>query len=344
MGRAEELFTRIKQGDAAEVHAMIKASVVEELFLDYKRSSTVLPAVRLSDDDKKNLAKAIAGFGNSEGGVVVWGVACSQTPSGDVPTAPVLITQPTALKTLFDGVLGGLTLPAHSAVENIALFDASGTGGFVITHIPVGMHVPYQTLHPRREYYIRAGSTFQPTPHGVLAGMFGRPPQPNVVPIITFQDGQSAPNSAMRLNFPVTLANKGRGLAENLFCTVEHALPAGCVLQVVNQAFEQVWATTRDGRSCHTVTVGTATILPPGGERLVMNLLLTVNAKGKGDLSFTISAGSRNGPGAAETIVFPGQVIDKAYAHFTCTYATNAMKQAAEPEYVEPLKACLPRS
>ena len=113
MGRAEELFTRIKQGDAAEVHAMIKASVVEELFLDYKRSSTVLPAVRLSDDDKKNLAKAIAGFGNSEGGVVVWGVACSQTPSGDVPTAPVLITQPTALKTLFDGVLGGLTLPAH---------------------------------------------------------------------------------------------------------------------------------------------------------------------------------------------------------------------------------------
>ena len=322
---------------------MINDRVVEELFLDYKRSSTVLPATRLSDDVKKNLAKAIAGFGNSEGGVAVWGVNCSQTPSGDVPTAPVPITQPIALKTLFDGVLGGPTLPAHPAVENIALFDASGTGGFVVTHVPVGMHVPYQTLYPKGEYYIRAGSTFQPTLHGVLAEMFGRAPQPNVVPIITFQDGQSAPNHAMRLNFPVTLANKGRGLAENLFCTVEHALPAGCVLQIVNQAFEQVWPTTRDGRTCSTVTVSAGTILPPGGERLVMNLLLTVNAKGKGDLSFTISVGSRNGPGAAETIVFPGQVIDDAYAHFTYKYESKAMKQSAERGYVEPLKACLPR-
>jgi hypothetical protein len=51
---------------------MINAPVVEQLFFDYKRSSTVLPGVKLSDDDRKNLAKAIAGFGNSEGGVVVW--------------------------------------------------------------------------------------------------------------------------------------------------------------------------------------------------------------------------------------------------------------------------------
>ena len=73
MGRAEELFIRIRERGAAEVHAMINAKIVEELFLDYKQSSTPLPGVKLSDDDRKNLAKAIAGFGNSEGGVVVWG-------------------------------------------------------------------------------------------------------------------------------------------------------------------------------------------------------------------------------------------------------------------------------
>ena len=73
MGRAEELFLRIKTRGAAEVHDMIGERFVEELFLDYKRSSTRLPARKLSDEDRKNLAKAIAGFGNSEGGVVVWG-------------------------------------------------------------------------------------------------------------------------------------------------------------------------------------------------------------------------------------------------------------------------------
>jgi hypothetical protein len=71
---------------------MINAPVVEQLFLDYKRSSTVLPGVKLSDDDRKNLAKAIAGFGNSEGGVVVWGVDCRRTDEGDVPAEPVPIS------------------------------------------------------------------------------------------------------------------------------------------------------------------------------------------------------------------------------------------------------------
>ncbi|MGO9682022.1 MAG: helix-turn-helix domain-containing protein [Beijerinckiaceae bacterium] len=344
MGRAEELFIRIREGGAAEVHAMINASVVEELFLDYKQSSTALPAAKLSDDDRKNLAKAIAGFGNSEGGIVVWGVDCRQTLSGDVPTRPVPISQPAALKTLFDGAIGGLTLPAHSAVENIALLDTSGTGGFVVTHVPVGLHVPYQTLHPKHEYYIRAGSGFQPTPHGVLAGMFGRVPQPNVVPIITFQNGQAVQNMppVIRLSLPVTFVNKGRGLAEDVFCTIEHTLPAGTNLGTVKHAFERVFTTTRDGRTCITVTIGKETILPPGAELLVLTLMLDVDGRGKGDLSFTVSVGSRNGPGAAQTIIFPGHVIDDAYAHYTFKYTNVAARQAAERGYEQALKACLP--
>src|SRR5262245_5828730 len=120
MGRAEELFSRIRDNGAAEVQRMISAQIVEELFLDYKRSSTALPGAKLSNDDKNNLAKAVAGFANSEGGVIVWGVDCRQTPQGDVPNKAVPIVQPLALKTLFDGALGGLTLPAHSGVENVA--------------------------------------------------------------------------------------------------------------------------------------------------------------------------------------------------------------------------------
>jgi predicted HTH transcriptional regulator len=80
MGRAEQLFVRIREKGAAEIHGMIAAQFTEELFLDYKRSSTTLPSARLNDDDRKNLAKAISGFANSEGGVIVWGVDCRQTP------------------------------------------------------------------------------------------------------------------------------------------------------------------------------------------------------------------------------------------------------------------------
>ena len=346
MGRAEELFIRIKETGAGGVHAMIKAHVVEELFLDYKQSSTRLPGVKLSDDDRKNLAKAIAGFGNSEGGVVVWGVDCRHTPNGDVPTKPIPISQPVALKTLFDGAIGGLTLPAHSAVENIAVLDTPRTDGFVITYVPVGLHVPYQTLYPKEEYYIRAGSGFQPTPHGVLAGMFGRTPQPNVVPVITFQSGEVVQNvpPAIRLSMPVYLVNKGRGLAEDVFCSVEATLPTGSNIGCIPHVEERRWSTTRSGRTSLTVTLGAKTILPPGAELLVFTITLQIDRGGKGDHSVTVASGSRNGAGSAETITFPGRVIDEAYAHYTCRYDSVPMRQAAERQYVNQLKSCLPHA
>jgi hypothetical protein len=340
MGRAEELFVRIKDGGAAEIDAMINAPVVEELF-DYKRSSTVLPGVRLSDDDRKNLAKAIAGFANSEGGVVVWGVDRRHTDEGDVPTGPVPIGAPLALKTLFDGAIGGLTLPAHSGVENFAALDGTGKG-FVITHVPTGLNVPYQTLYPKQQYYIRAGSAFQPTPHSVLAGMFGRVPQPDVVPLVAFRDGQATENNtALLLSFLVTFINKGRGLAEDIFCTLEHALPDGCSLVTYRQGYEREWSNVRDGRTCTTIVIGKEAMLPPGAELQVMTLKLYVNGTGKGDLSFSLAVGSRNGPGAAQTVLIPGQVVDDLYKHYNHRYVSEDARKAAEPGYLRPLLDCL---
>jgi hypothetical protein len=205
---------------------MIDAQIVEELFLDYKQSSTTLPGKKLGQNDQKNLSKAIGGFANSEGGVIVWGVDCRQTPDGDVPTKAVPITQPIALKTLFDTALGGLTLPAHSTVENISLLDGSSSHGFVVTYVPTGLHVPYQSLYPDPpEYYIRVGSTFRPTPHGVLAGLFGRAPQANVVPIVSLKRAGYR-TGALRVSFDVLATNKGRGFAENVFFLLETKLPS----------------------------------------------------------------------------------------------------------------------
>lgn len=234
-------------------------------------------------------------------------------------------------------------MPAHSGVENIVVLNTPALDGFVITHVTAGLNVPYQALYPKPEYYIRAGSGFQPTPQSVLAGMFGRVPQPHVVPLIGFQSGQIVQNvpPGMRLSFPVTIVNKGRGLAEDIFCTIEHSLPSGCGLGITNHAYERVLNSLRDGRTCNTIMVGKEMILPPGAEMLVMTLTLDVGGKGKGDLSFTAAVGSRHGPGAALTIFFPSEVVDGAYAHYTCRYETDAMRQAAERHYLEQLRGCL---
>ena len=120
MGRAEELFRRIKSGGANEIDRMVAEPVVEELFLDYKLAATVAPFTKLDPSVSgaafetvlagysKNFSKAIAGFANSEGGIVIWGVDCRQNPPyGDIPTDKYPISDPVAFKTLLDNAISG---------------------------------------------------------------------------------------------------------------------------------------------------------------------------------------------------------------------------------------------
>ena len=95
MSRAQDLYDRLVAGGEAEVLSFIAQPVTEELFLDYKRSADNGQGRTLHDIDKNNLAKAISGFGNSEGGVILWGVDCRQDPKkGDIPEKPVPLGDP----------------------------------------------------------------------------------------------------------------------------------------------------------------------------------------------------------------------------------------------------------
>ena len=68
MGRAEDLFRRLSENGAETIDALIADRQSEESFLDFKRSLDNGVGRRLHDSDRWNLAKAISGFGNSEGG------------------------------------------------------------------------------------------------------------------------------------------------------------------------------------------------------------------------------------------------------------------------------------
>ena len=71
MGRAEDLLSRIEVGGEMAIDRMIEDRQCEELFLDFKRSADNGSGARLDSTDRNDLAKAISGFGNSEGGVVI---------------------------------------------------------------------------------------------------------------------------------------------------------------------------------------------------------------------------------------------------------------------------------
>lgn len=181
MGRAEDLFQRLVQNGEAEVEEYFNNRQSEELFLDFKRSADEGKGHSLHSNDLNNLARAISGFGNSEGGVIVWGVDCNdkdKSNTGDFPQARKYIEDPQRFASRLEGAVSGRTVPPHSGVRHHPITASTGNNeGYVATYVPKSYLAPHQTVGTNH-YYIRAGSDFSPTPHGVLAGMFGQHPQP----------------------------------------------------------------------------------------------------------------------------------------------------------------------
>jgi len=221
MGRAEDLFGRLEKDGERAIDDLVSEQQFEELFLDFKRSADGGRGTKLHQNDRLNLAKAISGFGNSEGGVVIWGVECSKTADqGDVASAKVPIENPKRYASWLEGAISACTIPPHPSVRNLAVETATSGFGFVATLIPKSYLAPHQCVKPV-QYYIRAGSDFVPTPHAVLAGLFGRRPQAFVFHMWSIPEAKLARKAAtvLAVEFEVglLLGSHGPGLARDLY-------------------------------------------------------------------------------------------------------------------------------
>jgi len=238
MGRAEEIFQKLKREGGAAIDEFILIRQSEGLFLDFKRSADDGKGKRLHDRDLNNLAKAISGFGNSEGGVIIWGVDASpDIDDADVAKARKPIENVARFVSWLEGTVSGRTVPAHIGVQNHAIDIGSGDG-FVATLIPKSERVPHQAI-PEEKYYMRAGSNFMPVPHGVLAGMFGRRPQPILFEEYTSKAVKVTKAAGVRPDVvDVTLGfkiwNRGPVMARDLYSDVRVTLPGAEAVHFAN--------------------------------------------------------------------------------------------------------------
>ncbi|MDR3586054.1 MAG: ATP-binding protein [Desulfosporosinus sp.] len=193
------------------------------MFLDFKQSTEHGEGKKLNQIDREKLAKAISGFGNSEGGLIVWGIECSPDCTGaDIAHSKKPIKNPTRFVSWIEGAVSGCTIPPHRGVKSYSVAIDEETG-YVVTYIPKSNDAPHQIVSGLKDaykYYIRAGSSFVPTPHGVLAGLFGRRPQPNI-----FHHFLIAPSEPyceiyefqIKVEVTISLRNLGPGIARDLF-------------------------------------------------------------------------------------------------------------------------------
>ena len=183
-------------------------SQTEELFLDFKQAvSTGKNFTTLHKDDRKNLAKAISGFGNSEGGVIVWGVECSRDVEiGDVARAKVKVKNVYRFLSWLENAISGCTIPSHNKVRNHIISVDENGDGFIATYIPKSDIAPLMTT-TGNTIYIRSGSNNVPAPYSVIAGMFGRRPQPNVELIFADKSLEVLENADEDMLYPNSIDN-----------------------------------------------------------------------------------------------------------------------------------------
>lgn len=239
MSRAEDIFQKLIYFGEDAIDEFILTSQTEELFLDFKQAvSSGKNFTSLHRDDRKNLAKAISGFGNSEGGVIVWGVECSRDVEiGDVAKAKVKVKNVHRFLSWLENAISGCTIPSHNKVRNHIVSCDDDGDGFVATYIPKCEIAPLMTT-VGSTIYIRSGSNNVPAPYSVIAGMFGRRPQPNVelnfgsqnLEVLENVDEDmlypnsidNPPDKYIKISFSLNCCNNSNVIARELYlsCTV----------------------------------------------------------------------------------------------------------------------------
>jgi hypothetical protein len=250
--------------------------------------------------------------------------------TGDVPTdAPV--ADPVALKSLLDGAVGGATLPAHGRVENEAHRLANGTG-YVVTHIPQGLNVPYRTVlkGEKEEYYIRAGSNFLPTPHAVLAGLFGRAPHSILEIDLEYVGHREARKGApLQLKFRLSLRNVGRGFAKGVFLSIDGDDRPDCIIRREADSRWKDWSTKNDKRSRFTaVATEEFPAIPPGSEVQVLTLAVELPSPLlSSSITINILVGAETGPGSAYDVTIPADTLGQVIEILTHAYDNEPNRQ-----------------
>ena len=198
---------------------------VERLHIDFKEK-TNRSHPSLEDTDRKNLAKAISGFANSSGGVLVWGIqdkTLSPKPIADIQlfVSSLLELAPQVTDPVVEDIDGDWIQSDASA----------GKDGFGLILVPESSLPPHRVLlnfgDIKNHYYFRTGGAFVVASHTQLEDMFGRRPKPKLGLHTKVIQYGSRFGGMSNVYVVLGIENKGRGTAKAPFLSIKVHSPYG---------------------------------------------------------------------------------------------------------------------
>lgn len=192
------------------IRGFIEQGQDEHLHLDFKLLNH---ATLNSNDDKRNLARALSGFANSGGGLIVWGVDARKNEEGvDCARELLPIANIGLLVSRLNALTGEAVDPTVTGVRHKGTPLEDGSG-FAVTMIPESDTGPHMAKLGVDQYYKRSGDSFYKMEHYDVADMFGRRRKPNLS--IIYRVAGIRADASIHLG----LRNNGRASAKAPFLT-----------------------------------------------------------------------------------------------------------------------------
>ncbi len=212
-----KILENLRNNGVQEIDHLIGLGEQESFYIDFKEVATKLSDNKLNDSDRKNYAKAISGFANTSGGLLVWGV--KDNGSGNFSKRE--IENPEKFVSLLNNEVSLLTLPPQKEVNSFAIKD-SNNKGFVITEIPKYYFSPVQVITGIKDiqyrYYIRSGSSFAPANHDLLTGLYNRQRSSKTIFCWnTDKNSYHEDENEIKCRIGFTIQNKGLGVLRNVW-------------------------------------------------------------------------------------------------------------------------------
>ena len=236
MDTAQQLFKTLAQfkqssgSDKTSQERLIEyckhvLGAIEGLHVDFKEKHDGTNS-QLAIDDQKNLAKAVSGFSNSGGGVLIWGLenrTLSPKPICDIQGFVSSVLQ----------LAPQLTDPTVPGIEGdwLAADNNDSNEGFGLIYIPESSLPPHRVLlndsKIKNHYYFRSGEDFVVASHIQLEDMFGRRPKPVLSLSKRFlpRCNSTFPNLAGDITVILGIENTGRGSARAPLLAIEISEP-----------------------------------------------------------------------------------------------------------------------
>lgn len=199
---AEVLFNSLIK--EAEIDKLLADRQAENLHIDFKTLKDVLKP-RVDDNFRDFFGKALSGFANSDGGVLVLGVHAPQ--NGNVSKTPIheLAEFEQRVNEL---VPRAVSFPIPGVKVARISVSNSENQGFIKVLVPASDLAPHRSQKDHK-YYFRSGDSFLPMDHWQLAEVFGRKHLPDLhVKVLVKHE-----TSSQRFRLTLLLVNRGRGIA-----------------------------------------------------------------------------------------------------------------------------------